>query len=157
MATEKKMYINGKWVDSRSGQTREIINPFDQTMIARVAEGDRSDAKDAIAAARKAFDSGTWSTRPAHERGNLVYELARLIERDSEELARLESLDTGKTVEESRWDMDDIAGIFRYFGGLADKDGGEVIASPFPDTSSTVIREPIGVCGQISPWNYHLL
>jgi len=157
MATEKKMYINGKWVDSRSGQTREIINPFDQTMIARVAEGDRSDAKDAIAAARKAFDSGTWSTRPAHERGNLVYELARLIERDSEELARLESLDTGKTVEESRWDMDDIAGIFRYFGGLADKDGGEVIASPFPDTSSTVIREPIGVCGQISPWNYPLL
>lgn len=157
MATEKKMYINGKWVDSHSGQTREIINPFDQSVISRVAEGDRTDAKDAIAAARAAFDSGIWSTRPAPERGNLVYELARLIERDSEELARLESLDTGKTVEESRWDMDDIAGIFRYFAGLADKDAGEVIASPFPDTSSTVVREPIGVCGQISPWNYPLL
>jgi betaine-aldehyde dehydrogenase len=157
MAPEKKMYINGKWVDSHSGQTREIINPFDQSVIARVAEGDRTDAKDAIAAARAAFDSGIWSTRPAPERGNLVYELARLIERDSEELARLESLDTGKTMEESRWDMDDIAGIFRYFAGLADKDAGEVIASPFPDTSSTVVREPIGVCGQISPWNYPLL
>lgn len=157
MIMEKKMYINGKWVDSHSGQSREIINPFDQSVIARVAEGDRTDAKDAIAAARAAFDSGIWSTRPAPERGNLVFELARLIERDREELARLESLDTGKTMEESRWDMDDIAGIFRYFAGLADKDAGEVIASPFPNTSSTVVREPIGVCGQISPWNYPLL
>jgi betaine-aldehyde dehydrogenase len=157
MILDKKMFINDRWVDSQSGQTREIINPFDQSVIARVAEGDRTDARDAIAAAREAFDSGIWSTRPAHERGNLVYELARLIERDSEELARLESLDTGKTVEESRWDMDDIAGIFRYFAGLADKDAGEAIASPFPETSSTVVREPIGVCGQISPWNYPLL
>jgi betaine-aldehyde dehydrogenase len=157
MAPEKKMYINGEWVGSNSGQMREIINPFDQSVIATVAEGDRTDARDAIAAARQAFDCGTWATRPAHERGILVYELAHLIERDREELAELESLDTGKTVEESRWDMDDIAGIFRYFAGLADKDAGEAIASPFPETSSTVVREPIGVCGQISPWNYPLL
>lgn len=80
-----------------------------------------------------------------------------LIERDTEELARLETLNTGKTLEESRWDMADIAGIFRYYAGLADKDGGEVIASPVPDSTSMVVREPVGVCGQISPWNYPLL
>ena len=94
---------------------------------------------------------------PAVERGRRLYRLADLIQQNHEELARLESLDTGKTVEESRWDMDDIAGIFRYYAGLADKDGGHVIASPAPDTTSRVVREPVGVCGQISPWNYPLL
>ncbi len=152
-----KMYINGQWVDSRSGKEREIINPYDQSVIASVAEGGREDAAAAIEAARTAFDSGEWTSTPASERGRLVFKLAELIERDREELARLESLDTGKTVEESRWDMDDISGIFRYFAGLADKDGGEVIASPVPNTTSYVVREPVGVCGQISPWNYPLL
>ncbi|WP_027178845.1 betaine-aldehyde dehydrogenase [Maridesulfovibrio bastinii] len=152
-----KMFINGSWVDSVSGKTREIINPYDQSVIAVVPEGSREDAALAIKAARAAFDNGKWASTPACDRGRLVYKLAELIERDREELAELESLDTGKTVEESRWDMDDIAGIFRYFAGLADKDGGEVIASPVPDSASVVVREPVGVCGQISPWNYPLL
>lgn len=152
-----KMFINGQWVDSVSGRKREIINPYDRSVIAVVAEGNRDDAIAAIKAARAAFDNGEWTDTPAVERGRLVYKLAELIERDREELARLESLDTGKTVEESRWDMDDISGIFRYFAGLADKDGGEVIDSPIPDSKSVVVREPVGVCGQISPWNYPLL
>ncbi|WP_338666854.1 betaine-aldehyde dehydrogenase [Pseudodesulfovibrio methanolicus] len=151
------LYIDGKWVDSLAGATRNIINPFDGSVIATVPEGTREDAKAAISAARTAFDNGGWPQTPAAERGRLLFRLADLIKRDREELARLESLDTGKTVEESRWDMDDIVGIFRYFAGLADKDGGEVINSPIPDSTSTLVREPVGVCGQISPWNYPLL
>ncbi|WP_028782286.1 betaine-aldehyde dehydrogenase [Thalassobacillus devorans] len=153
----KKMFINGAWTEARSGKTREIINPFNQEVIATAAEGDAEDTKLAIAAAREAFDHGEWSHTPASERGKKVLEIARLIERDREELSELESLDTGKTIEESRADMDDIAEVFRYFAGLADKDGGEIIESPIPNSQSKVVREPVGVCGQITPWNYPLL
>ncbi len=157
MTELKRMYIGGAWVAAASGQTRQIINPANQEVIATVAEGDRRDAIAAIAAARQAFDLTDWPTRPAVERAALLARLADLIEAEREQLATLESLDTGKTLEESRWDMDDIAGIFRYFAGLADKDGGEVISSPLPATESLLVREPVGVCGQISPWNYPLL
>lgn len=149
--TMYKMYIDGHWVAAVSGHTRKIINPSNQQLIAEVAEGDREDAKAAISAARHCFDSGVWSGQTGAARGALIYRLSELIERERETLAVLESLDTGKTVEESRWDMDDIAGIFRYYAGLADKDGGEVIDSPIADSTSRVIREPVGVCGQISP------
>ncbi len=91
------------------------------------------------------------------ERGQFVLKIAELIRRDLNELAELESLDTGKTIEESKADMDDIANVFQYYAGLADKDGGEVISSPIPDSVSKIVREPIGVCGQITPWNYPLL
>ncbi len=154
---QKTMYINGQWTHALSKKTRTVIDPATRDSIASVAEGDRADARQAIKAAREAFDSGTWPRMPASERGLLVYELGRLIAEHAEELAVLESLDTGKTVEESRWDMQDIAGIFKYYGGLADKVGGEVIDSPLPDSTSLVVREPVGVCGQISPWNYPLL
>lgn len=152
-----RMHIDGAWSDAASGLTRKIVNPADGAVIAVAAEGDRTDARAAIAAARRAFDDGRWSGRPAVERGALLLRLAGLIEREREALAELESLDTGKTVEESRWDMDDIAGIFRYYAGLADKEGGEVIAAPAVDADSRVVREPVGVCGQIMPWNYPLL
>ncbi|WP_419656194.1 GbsA: betaine aldehyde dehydrogenase [Desulfosarcina variabilis str. Montpellier] len=153
----KDMYIDGKWRPARSGRQREIINPYDGSVIAQVAEGAREDAVDAICAARRAFDTGPWPQTPAVERARLLFRLADLVERENSDLARLESLDTGKTVTESRWDMDDIAGIFRYFAGLADKNAGEQIASPNPDTTSRLVHEPVGVCGQISPWNYPLL
>jgi len=151
------MYIDGQWTDAQSGDVREITNPYNGAVIARVAEGDRGDCRAAIAAARDAFDNGPWPNTPAADRGALLLELSELVRRDREALAELETLDTGKTIEESRWDMDDIAGIFKYFGGLADKNGGEVIPSPIPDSTSIVVREPVGVCGQISPWNYPLL
>jgi betaine-aldehyde dehydrogenase len=151
------MHIGGQWTTALSSATRDIINPFDQSVVATVPEGGREDSRAAIAAARRAFDHGSWPRATGPERGRVLERLAGLIERDAEELARLETLDTGKTLEESRWDMADIAGIFRYFAGLADKDGGEVIASPVPDSTSMVVREPVGVCGQISPWNYPLL
>ncbi|WP_347862301.1 betaine-aldehyde dehydrogenase [Salimicrobium sp. PL1-032A] len=153
----KQMYINNAWMDASSGETRDIINPYNQKVVATAAEGNREDAKLAIAAARQAFDDGEWKHTPGAQRGQKVLRIAELIERDKEELAELETLDTGKTLEESRADMDDIAGVFRYFAGLADKDGGEVIESPIPDSQSKVVREPVGVCGQITPWNYPLL
>ena len=153
----KKMFINGEWVEARSGETREIINPYNQAVIATAAEGDKQDAKLAISAAREAFDNKEWAAIPAVERGKIVHKIAGLIERDREELAELESLDTGKTVEESLGDMDDIAGVFRYFAEMADKDGGEIIESPIPNSTSKVVHEPVGVCGQITPWNYPLL
>lgn len=152
-----QMFIDGVWTDAVSGKERTIIYPYDQRKIAVVTEGDREDAVRAIAAARRAFDEGPWRNVPAAQRGMKLEKLAQLVEVHRERLAELESLDTGKTFEESKVDMDDIAGIFRYFAGLADKDGGEIISSPIPDTVSRVIREPVGVCGQISPWNYPLL
>jgi betaine-aldehyde dehydrogenase len=151
------MFIDGRWVESVTGETRTIIYPFNKKQIATVTEGNEHDSRAAIAAARRAFDSGEWPNTPASERARKLRQLGDLIEKDKENLARLESLDTAKTIEESRWDMDDIAGIFHYFAGLADKDGGEIIPSPIPDTISKVVREPVGVCGQISPWNYPLL
>lgn len=153
----KTLYIGGEWISAEKKQTRRIINPFNQEEIAIVCEGDRDDAVKAIAAARKAFDEGEWPVLSGLERGQFVLKIAELIRRDLNELAELESLDTGKTIEESKADMDDIANVFQYYAGLADKDGGEVISSPIPDSVSKIVREPIGVCGQITPWNYPLL
>jgi betaine-aldehyde dehydrogenase len=152
-----KMFINGQWVDALSGITREIINPFNQEVIAVVPEGDRKDAQAAIQAARSAFEQGEWRTYTAEKRGELLYQVADRIVSHRRELAELETLDTGKTLSESEDDIDGIAKVFRYYAGLADKDGGHLIASPNPDSVSRLVREPVGVCGQITPWNYPLL
>lgn len=153
----QQMYIDGKWIDSRSGDTRAIINPANQAVIASVSEGSEADAEAAIRSARTTFDESDWPRLPPIERGALVRKLGDRIAAERESLAALESLDTGKTLEESLWDMDDIAGIFHYYADLANMEAGEIIASPIPDSSSHVVREPVGVCGQISPWNYPLL
>lgn len=152
-----KMFINGEWVEARSGQTRNIINPYNQTVIAKAAEGQAEDMQEAIAAARYAFDHGPWPTTPAADRGKIVHTIADFIQRDKAELAKLESLDTGKTLEESRGDMDDITAVFRYYAELADKDGSDTLDPPVANATSRVVREPVGVCGQITPWNYPLL
>jgi len=152
-----KMFINGEWVEARNGQTRDIINPYNQAVIAKAAEGQAEDAQEAIAAARYAFDHGPWPMTPAADRGKIVHTIADFIQRDKAELAELESLDTGKTLEESRGDMDDITAVFRYYAELADKDGGDTLDPPIANATSRVVREPVGVCGQITPWNYPLL
>ncbi|MGA9172610.1 MAG: betaine-aldehyde dehydrogenase [Thermoactinomyces sp.] len=151
------MWIDGEWVEAESGKTRSIINPYNQEVIAIVAEGDREDARKAIKAARKAFDEGSWPHTPATERGEKLNRLAEMIKKNKRELARLETLDTGKTLVESEADMDDIASVFRYYAGLADKDGGEMLHPPLDNAESKVVREPVGVCGMITPWNYPLL
>ena len=153
----KKQFINGNWILANNKETREIINPYNQEVIAIVTESDETDTQDAIKAARDAFDHGEWPKLTNIERGRVVRKIADLIERDAEELAKLETLDTGKTLEESRWDMEDIAEVFRYYADIGDKDGGEVIPSPIPNSESRVVNEPVGVCAQITPWNYPLL
>jgi betaine-aldehyde dehydrogenase len=154
---QTNLYINGSWTAAENKKTRTIYNPFDNQPLASVAEGDREDARNAIKSAKIAFASEEWLTLSASERGKMVYQLGNLIEKNKEELARLETLNTGKTLAESLWDMDDIAGIFRYYGGLADKNDGETIASPNPASHSHLRKEPIGVVGMICPWNYPLL
>jgi len=151
------MYINGKWVEAQSKKVRDIINPYNQEVIASATEGDEEDTREAIRAARKAFDEGIWPTLAAHKRGELVYQIGTLIRRDLQELAELETLDTGKTFQESLDDMSNISDVFIYFGGLADKNEGDMIQSPIPHSESKIVREPVGVCGQITPWNYPLL
>lgn len=153
----KKMYINGEWVEAKSGQTKEIINPYNQEVIAIVPRGDREDARQAIQAAREAFERGDWRNTTASERGSLLFEVARKIRAYREELAEMETLNTGKTLTESLADMDGIADAFQYFAGLADKDAGQMLESPLPNSVSRMVREPVGVCGQITPWNYPLL
>ncbi|MBO0586709.1 betaine-aldehyde dehydrogenase [Sporosarcina sp. E16_8] len=157
MIAIQKMYIDGNWVVAKSRETREIINPYNQKVITTATEGNADDANTAILVARKTFDQGSWAATPANERGKLLYKIAAFIERDQDELAMLETLDTGKTLIESKADMVDIAEVFRYFAGLADKNGGELIESPNPNSMSRVVREPVGVTSLILPWNYPLL
>jgi len=144
------MYIDGRWVGALSGKTSTIISPVDQEPIAEVP------SEIVFVSAGVSSDiatGGVFNKLMA----TIVNSLAGLVERDAEALAELESLNTGKTVEESRWDMADVAAILRYYGGLADKNGGECIEPPNPNATSLAVREPVGVCGQISPWNYPLL
>lgn len=151
-----KMYIDGEWVLAESGKTREVLNPADETVIAVITEGDEKDAKKAIAAARKAFDLSGWQDCPASERARLLFKLADLIEEKGEELAILETKNNGKPLRESQFDVGDCCGCFRYYAGLATKPHGQTYGVSDP-MQAMVVREPIGVCGQIVPWNYPLL
>ncbi len=152
-----ELYIDGTWQDAAAGATREVIDPFDASVVRTVSEADADDTAAAIAAARRAFDQSDWAHRAGAERGQLLFRLADAMEADAEHLAGLETTDTGKTLEESRQDMVDIVGVVRYYAGLADKAAGEVIDAPDPRIRSIAVREPVGVCAQISPWNYPLL
>ncbi len=154
---EESLYIDGSWQGAQSGRLREIINPFDQSVIARVAEGERTDARAAIGAARRAFDSGDWPGLSGAERGAVVARLGELIAEHAEELALTETRDTGKTLEESRWDMADVADVFAYYAKLAGEDRTEQLSAPDPNQSSRLVRESVGVCSLICPWNYPLL
>lgn len=150
------MFI-GEWVEASERSERRILNPFNQEVIAIVPEGSKNDAEQAIAVAREAFDEGTWPHMSGYDRGKLVNRIAALVEQHCEELAILETLNTGKTLIESKADMNDIADVFRYYASLADKDERVFIDSPIKNTSSQIRREPVGVCALITPWNYPLL
>jgi betaine-aldehyde dehydrogenase len=150
-------FIGGEWAGARSGRTREIRCPADGALVAEVDDGGRADTEAAIAAAREAFDSGPWPATSAWERGDVLLRVAGLLERDRDAFARAESLDTGKRLVESEYDMADIAACFRYFGKLAGQDAGRVVDTGSPDSFSRIVHEPVGVCGLITPWNYPLL
>ncbi len=151
------MYLDGQWRAAADGAEREILDPFDASVTATVPEGSEADARAAIAVARRTFDEGSWPATPAAERGRLLSRVADLLEADREGVAALETRDTGKTLIESRVDVDDVVAAFRYYAGLVDQHAGEVLATDSPETRSVVVGEPIGVGGLITPWNYPLL
>jgi aldehyde dehydrogenase (NAD+) len=150
-------FIDGKWRPAASGKTFETINPATEEVICEVAEGDKPDIDAAVKAARKAFDSGPWSKMDARDRGKLMFRLADLIEEEIDELAALESLDNGKPISEARkGDLPLVLDCLRYYAGYADKIHGSTI--PVRGNYFTYTRrEPVGVAGQIIPWNFPML
>jgi betaine-aldehyde dehydrogenase len=151
------LYVAGQWRDAVAGAVREICCPADGTLVATVSEGGRADTEAAIASARAAFDGGGWAGTSERERGALLLRVADLLERDAQQLARAESLDTGKRIVESEYDIADVVACFRYYGGIAGTDAGRVVDTGRPEAISRIVHEPIGVCGLITPWNYPLL
>ncbi|EYR84490.1 MULTISPECIES: aldehyde dehydrogenase family protein [unclassified Shinella] len=159
VAKEKKLYIDGKWVPSAEGGTIEIIDPATGEAFDRVPEGKAADIDRAVAAARKAFDDGPWANMTPADRGKLVWTLGDLVERHADELAELEALDNGKPVTDAR--NGDIAfsyELLRYMAGWSTKICGQTIplsaGAPF---HAYTLREPVGVCGQIVPWNFSFM
>jgi betaine-aldehyde dehydrogenase len=152
-----ELFVDGAWREPAAGGRREIHCPADGSHVATVSEATRPDTEAAIAAARRAFDQGPWPSTPAGERGAVLLRVADLLERDAKEFARAESLDTGKRLVESEYDIADVVACFRYFGGVAGAEAGRVVDTGRADAISRVVYEPIGVCGLITPWNYPLL
>jgi betaine-aldehyde dehydrogenase len=151
------LFIDGEWRGALDGRTREIRCPADGSLVGVVDEAGRKDTVEAVGAARRAFDTGPWPRTPAAERGDLLLRVAGLLARDRDALARAESLDTGKRLVESAYDLDDVVGCFRYFGRLVASGTGRVIDTGRAEVDSRVVYEPVGVCALITPWNYPLL
>ncbi len=150
------MYVNGAWRGAADGATRELVNPADGRAIVNVAEGNEADAQAAIEAARAAFDEGPWGASSAADRAALLFRVADAIDARRDEFSQMDTLNGGKPLRETEFDVADAANCFRYYAGLATKPHGQTFDVPAPSQSFTV-REPIGVCGQIVPWNYPLL
>jgi betaine-aldehyde dehydrogenase len=151
------LFIDGHWTASADGSRSSVINPSDGTVVAEVDVATDDQVQAAIAAARRAFDTSEWPRTPTGERAALLDRMADLIDRDLEEMALEETLNTGKAMRESRWDMTDVARVFRYYADLADKEGGRLVDTSDPKILSRIVYEPVGVCGLIGPWNYPLL
>jgi len=151
------LFIGGQWIPSVSGKTFETVNPATEEVIAQVAEGDAADVDLAVKAARKAFETGPWSKMDARDRGRLIMKFADLIEENLDELAALESLDNGKPIRDAKAaDLPLVIDCLRYYGGWADKIHGQTI--PVRGNYFTYTRrEPVGVVGQIIPWNFPML
>ena len=154
-----RLLIDGKLVDAASGKTFPDYNPATGTILAQVAEAEAEDVDRAVKAARRAFDEGPWSKMSPSERGKLLWKLADLLEKHSEEFAEIESIDNGKPVTVARMaDVPLAVDMFRYMGGWATKITGSTIPLSFPgEFFSYTLREPVGVVGQIIPWNFPLL
>ncbi len=154
---QQPMLIGGKWVDSVSGKMFPTLNPTNGEVICHVAEGDKADIDLAVKAARKAFESGPWPRMSAAERGRLLHKLADLIEQNKDELAALETLDNGKPLRDAlAADLPLTIKCYRYYAGWADKIHGKTIPIEGPFFCYTR-HEPVGVVGQIIPWNFPLL
>ncbi len=155
MEFQNRLFIGGAFVDSLAGTTIDVHNPHDGSLLTSVAEAREADVDRAVAAASEAFPA--WAATPAAERGRLLLKLADAIEANAEELARLESTDTGHPLKDTTvLDVPRTAVTFRYFGGMADKDPGTLppVEKGF---LNYVLREPVGVVGQIVPWNFPVM
>jgi betaine-aldehyde dehydrogenase len=151
-----QLFIDGQFVAPASPRAIDVVNPATQEVLARVPDGNAEDVGRAVDAARRAFDEGPWRETTAQERGRILLRLAQAVRDGAAELAELETLNSGKPIVESEYDIADVATCFEYYGGLATKIHGEVM--PVPDNAmSLALREPVGVAGQIIPWNYPLL
>jgi phenylacetaldehyde dehydrogenase len=162
-ATPRQLFIDGKWVDAASGKTFETPDPSTGDALARVAEGDAEDIERAVKAARRAFDEGPWGGLTASDRGRIIWKIGDLILEHADELAQLESLDNGKPFVVARAaDIPLAADLFHYMAGWATKIEGNTINISVPympgaNFHSYTLREPVGVVGQIIPWNFPLL
>jgi betaine-aldehyde dehydrogenase len=150
------LFLDGAWTTGHAHRRDDVINPFDQSVVEAVDLADAEDVHTAVTAAARAF-AGDWPRSPAADRSALLLRVADLLIRDKEEIARIETLDTGKTLVESRIDIDDVTAVFRYYAALADQDPGRVVDTGQAHVLSRVVYEPVGVCALITPWNYPLL
>jgi phenylacetaldehyde dehydrogenase len=159
LAKKHRMLIGGKWVEAKSGKTFEVEDPATQEIIAHVPAGDKADIDAAVTAARKAFETGPWSRISPGDRAKLVWKLGDLLEQHADEFAELEALDNGKPVTNAR--RDDVGGsiaMFRYMSGWSQRLTGETIPVSSPGAwHAYTLRQPVGVVGQIIPWNFPLM
>jgi betaine-aldehyde dehydrogenase len=150
------MFINGEWTASDSGKTFPVYDPSTEQIIAEVPDANAKDIDRAVAAAKEAFENGVWGSSTAQERGRVLFKLAEVVRQNLPALAELEARNSGKPIVEAEFDINDVATCFEYYGGLATKISGQV--NPVPDNAlSLSLKEPVGVAGQIIPWNYPLL
>jgi phenylacetaldehyde dehydrogenase len=160
LGKSRKMLIGGRWVEAASGRTFETRNPATGEVLARIAEGDREDIDRAVKAARRAFEEGPWPEMHPSERSRLLWKVSELIDQHRDELAELETLDNGKPIVLSRIvDLPSVIETFRYFAGWATKIEGNTIPMSKPGAKyfAYTLREPVGVVGQIIPWNFPLI
>jgi betaine-aldehyde dehydrogenase len=149
-------YVNGKWEGAASGKSFPVYDPSTEEVIAQVPAADAADVDRAVQAARAAFESGPWPQTTAQDRGRILFQLAEKIRQNLAALAEIECRNTGKPIVEAEYDISDVATCFEYYGGLANKVTGHV--NPVPANAiSFTMKEPVGVAGQIIPWNYPLL
>jgi betaine-aldehyde dehydrogenase len=153
---QHKMWIGGKWVNASDGGTRDVINPADGSVLAKVPEATKADVDAAVRAARAAFDEGPWPKGTARDRGSVLFKVAEAIRAKARTFAETDTRNMGKPIVEAEFDVNDAAHCFEYYGGLATKIHGETLEVP-DNALSMVLREPVGVVGQIIPWNYPLL
>jgi aldehyde dehydrogenase (NAD+) len=154
--SQTRLLINNEWVDPIEAGTFDTLNPATGEVIAKVSAAGPKDVDKAVKAARKALESGPWSTMNAADRGRLLYKLADLVEGQAKELAVLESLNCGKTITDSQGDLQAVVNTLRYYAGWADKIEGRTVPVRGNFLSYT-LRQPVGVVGQIIPWNFPLL
>jgi acyl-CoA reductase-like NAD-dependent aldehyde dehydrogenase len=157
MADALQNFIDGKWVDAQDGERFDVFNPATGAVIATAPHSKPADVDAAVAAARRAFDEGTWwPGTPARRRGRILLNAADIVRREQERLARLESLDAGKPIGEAREDIAEVAFMFEYYGGWATKIAGES-QHVDADAMFMVWKEPVGVAVGITPWNYPMM